>query len=325
MSRTTTRTVPEAVSATRRNVLRVAVTGAGGACAYALGWRTAGAATAEITPAQLGEGLWLLQGAGGNVVAAAGPDGALMVDGGLAEHTGSLLPWVAAVTGTKRVQYLFNTHWRWEHTGSNETLAKAGASLIAHENTKEWLTARIYSKWENRVYQPRKAEALPTKTFYYGVQKLPFAGQDLEYAVMPQSCTDGDIYVYFPKQNVLVGGGVVSGGSYPVADYCTGGWLGGMIDGLKMLIARCDENTKVIPAAGPVRTRKDLQAQMDMCTAVISQIGTNYFKGGTWAQFQASNPTQAFDAQWGNPEPFLQVAYDGAWYHVNEIRRYGPR
>ena len=311
------------MSGTRRNLLRGVITGAVGLAMSPWAVRLAQAGVApSLSEVPLGDGLWLIQGAGANVVAAAGLDGALMVDGGLAANTSALLSKVAAVTGTKRVQHLFNTHWRWEHTGSNEILARAGATVIAHENTKEWLTARIYSKWESRVYPPRPAAALPTKTFYYGAQKLSFAGQDLEYSVMPQSCTDGDIYVLFPKQNVLVGGGVVSGGSYPIADYCTGGWLGGMIDGLKMLITRCDDNTKVIPAAGPVRTRKDLQAQLDLCTAVIGQIGTNYFKGGTWEELQASNPTKAYDAKWGNPEPFLQVAYDGAWYHVNEIRRY---
>ena len=311
------------VSRSRRMLLRGL-----GASAAVLGtaawWQPARAGVARIESVSLGDGLWLLQGAGGNVVVAGSPAGALMVDGGLAEHAGELLSRVAAVTGSKRVQYLFNTHWRWEHTGCNEAAARAGATIIAHENTKEWLTARIYSKWEQRVYPPRPAQALPTRTFYSGTQKLAFAGQDLEYVLMPQACTDGDIYVFFPQQNVLVAGGVASGGVYPIVDYCTGGWLGGMMDGLKLLIARCDDNTRVIPAMGAPRTRKDLVAQLDLCTAVMAQISANYFRGGTWEELQASNPTRTFDAQWGNPEPFLQVAYDGAWYHVNELRRYAP-
>jgi hypothetical protein len=28
-----------------------------------------------------------------------------------------------------------------------------------------------------------------------------------------------------------------------------------------------------------------------------------------------------FDARWGTPDTFLRLAYEGAWYHINEIRR----
>ena len=48
------------------------------------------------------------------------------------------------------------------------------------------------------------AAALPTQTFFYGPQKHSFGGQDIEYAIMPQAHTDGDIYVFFPRENVLV-------------------------------------------------------------------------------------------------------------------------
>jgi cyclase len=139
---------------------------------------------------------------------------------------------------------------------------------------------------------------------------------------MPQAHTDGDIYVFFPRENVLVAGGVVTGGGYPLPDYCTGGWLGGMIDGLKSILARTDAQTRIISGLGATRTRADVQAQLDMCTAVLSKMGASYFKGQSWEEFQAARPTGEFDAQWGNPQPFLQMAYEGAWYHVNEIRRY---
>jgi cyclase len=140
---------------------------------------------------------------------------------------------------------------------------------------------------------------------------------------MPQAHTDGDIYVFFPRENVLVAGGVVTGGSYPLPDYCTGGWLGGMIDGLKTILAKADAQTRIVSGLGATRSRADVQAQLDMCTAVMAKISAHYYKGGTWQQFQDSKPTAEFDGQWGNPEPFLQMAYDGAWYHVNELRRYG--
>src|SRR5262245_26290444 len=75
---------------------------------------------ASIETQDLGGGLTLLTGAGCNVVALSSPDGSLLVDGGLAEHSAKLLSAAAQATRTKRVHTLINTHWHPEQTGSNE-------------------------------------------------------------------------------------------------------------------------------------------------------------------------------------------------------------
>src|SRR6185295_17730322 len=67
---------------------------------------------------------------GDNIVVATGPDGLVMVNGGGEEMSADLLRAVAERTGGKRVQALFNTDWHREHTGSNETVGKAGAKII---------------------------------------------------------------------------------------------------------------------------------------------------------------------------------------------------
>ncbi len=313
---------------TRRRVLRGAIAGAVGLTAAALRPRLTVAKVAEfpgsakLVHTPLSDSLHLIQGAGGNVVVATTAEGVLLIDSGLQEDGAALLAQVGALSRGARVQVLLNTHWHWDHTGCNAAFGKAGAKIIAHENTRLWLGTRVDSKWEHRIYPPQPASARPTQTFFAGPQILDFGGQSVEYTIMPQAHTDGDIYVFFARENVLVAGGVVTGGSYPLPDYCTGGWLGGMIEGLKTILAKADAQTRIISGLGATRTRADVQAQLDMCTAVIGKIGAHYFKGGTWQQLQESKPTAEFDAQWGNPEPFLQMAYDGGWYHVNEIRRY---
>ena len=279
------------------------------------------AAREPITSTRLDNDLWLLQGAGGNVIASGGPDGLLLVDGGAAERSAELLQRVTADTGAHKVETLLNTHWHWDHTGSNEALAKSGTAIVAHENTRLWLGTEIISKWQGRTYAPRPAGALPTQTFFYGSKRLTSGGGEIEYGYLPQAHTDGDIYVLFPKQNVLVAGDVVSGGGYPIADYCTGGWLGGMVSALKTLIARADEQTRIVPGSGPLRTRADLQAQLDMCFTVLGRIGDSYYKGQTWQQLVDSKPTREFDTKWGDPDLFLKTAYEGAWLHITEIRR----
>ncbi len=311
--------------ATRRQLLRMGVVGAAGLAAAAWLPQRALATAREpgIVATGLSDSLHLFTGAGGNVVALVASEGVLLVDSGLEQYGPALLAQVAAITGHQRVELLMNTHWHWDHTGANALLGRSGTKIIAHENTRLWLSTRVDSKWEHRIYPPQPSYALPTQTFFYGAQKQSFGGQDVEYGIMPQAHTDGDISVFFPRENVLVAGGVVSGGSYPLPDYCTGGWLGGMIDGLKIILAKTDAQTRIVSGLGALRSRADVQSQLEMCTAVMAKIGSHYYKGGSWEQFRDAKPTAEFDGQWGNPEPFLQMAYEGAWYHVNELRRYG--
>ena len=97
-------------------------------------WLNAGAqqAAAGITTTDLG-GVSLLRGAGSNVVAMPGRDGALMIDGGLASNAAALLRAVFDATGTERVHTLINTHWHAEQTGANEAVGRAGGVIFAHE------------------------------------------------------------------------------------------------------------------------------------------------------------------------------------------------
>jgi hypothetical protein len=94
-----------------------------------------------------------------------------------------------------------------------------------------------------------------------------------------------------------------------------------MVTGLKTLMARCDDATRIVGSGSELLTRADLLAQQDLCFAVLTRIGQSYYKGETWAQFQASAPTREFDAGRGDPARFLRMAYESAWGHVNEIRR----
>src|SRR4051812_21250568 len=81
-------------------------------------------AQASIKTTDLG-GLTLFTGAGCNVLALAGPDGALMIDGGLAANADALVAAVKSATRTTRINTLIDTHWHPEQTGANDTVGKA--------------------------------------------------------------------------------------------------------------------------------------------------------------------------------------------------------
>ncbi|MGP1667823.1 MAG: MBL fold metallo-hydrolase, partial [Rhodanobacter sp.] len=142
---------------------------------------------------ELGTGLYLVQGFGGAVLVCAGSDGVALVDGGNSAQSSALLAQVRDRTG-QAPALLFNTHCHRDQVGSNAALGAAGARIVAHENTKLWLGTEIISKWEQAVYPPLPASALPNSTFYYDEQTLTF-NEELRYGVLPQAHTDGDIYV----------------------------------------------------------------------------------------------------------------------------------
>jgi len=279
------------------------------------------AGLAPLAVTKLNDTFLLVTGAGGNVLAVLGPESVLLVNGGSAERSEELLKLVSEHSGGKPVKVLFNTCWHPLHTGSNETLGKAGAKIIAHENTKLWLGTEIDCGWQKRTYEPHPKAALPNQTFYSGVQKMTFGQEPVEYGYMMQAHTDGDIYVYFPGPNILAAGDVVSVGSYPILDYTTGGWLGGMLEGQKALLKVTNADTRIVPGSGSgsLMTRADLEAENQMLATLKDRLVKLMKQGLTPKEMIAAAPTKDFDEKWGNPDLFIELAYRGLWGHVREL------
>jgi len=300
----------------RRNFLKLL---AGGTATFALARRGLFAAgDSPITAERITDNLTLLRGGGGNIVVLSNSEGLLLVDGTLPERASDLMKFLDERFKGQRVAAAFNTDWHLEHTGSNETLRKAGTKIIAHENTKLWIGADFVSDWQNKRYKPRPSAAFPTETFYT-TGKMTFGGEPVEYGYMAQAHTDGDIYVFFPKQNVLVAGDVLAVGQYPILDYVTGGWIGGLQNANAALLKIVNAETRIVPGSGPVQTRADLQAQADMCNAMRDRLVKLMRQGMGPQDMIAAAPTKEFDAKWGNPELFIRNAYRGMWGHVREL------
>src|SRR5204862_2598567 len=124
--------------------------------------------------------------AGNNVIALAADDRSLLVDTGDAAHAPALLKNVLNLAGN--VSTVFNTHYHLESTGGNDAMAKAGAKIVAHMNTKLWMTQEIIRDWEGgKVYQPRATAALPTETFRATSGLMEFADERIEYGLLTQT------------------------------------------------------------------------------------------------------------------------------------------
>ncbi len=265
---------------------------------------------ADLTVTELGEHLFVVSGGGGNVTVFHPDEGVLLVDGGSMGASVEVLELVRKRTGRKRIHTLFNTHWHWDQTGSNLELGKAGARIISHENTKLWLGVDVDSKWENRKYTRLPAKALPTQTFYTP-GSLTFGAATIDYALMPEAHTDGDIYVFFREANVLVGGDVVAVNAYPILDTASNGWITGNLNGVTSLRALCNDSTKVVPGKGAVQGPEHLEKQKAMLTSVRQRLARMLAQGKSAQEMIDAQPTKEFDAQWGNPELFIRNAFRG--------------
>lgn len=306
---------------TRSNRRDFCRTLAGGAAGLSLAYCAPGAfaqGASAISAAKITDNYTLITGAGSNVLMLTQPEGVLLIDGGTAERSSDLLKAVADVSGGKPVQALFNTCWHLEKTGSNDTLGKAGAKIIAHENTKLWMGAEFHVQWQNKTYKPRAKEARPNQTFYT-TGKMTFGKEEIQYGHLGQAHSDSDIYVFFPGPNILVTGDLFTAGKYPILDWSTGGWIGGATEAGASLVKLTNEQTRVIPGTGPVQTQADLKDLAEMLLAMRIRVVDLLKKGMSSGDMFRAAPTKDFDAKWGDPKQFMANIYPGLWNHVREL------
>jgi glyoxylase-like metal-dependent hydrolase (beta-lactamase superfamily II) len=300
----------------RRQFLQ-ALAGALGTMPLALP-RTAGA-QAGPSATRLGERVTLITGAGNNVIALAGDNESLLVDAGDAAHAPVLLKDVLKLAG--KVSTVFNTHYHLESTGGNDAMAGAGAKIVAHLNTKLWMTQEIIRDWEGgKVYPPRAKAALPVDAFRASSREMTFGDEPIEYGLLPQAHTDGDVFVHFKNANVLAVGDAVQPGRLPTLDWFCGGWIGGMQNAQKALLDRADDQTKIVPAMGPVMTKADLQANHATIVRIREKL-VGLLKKGQGAQnmIDAKAVDEFKDMMPGDAATFLYVAYRGLWAHAREL------
>jgi glyoxylase-like metal-dependent hydrolase (beta-lactamase superfamily II) len=264
-------------------------------------------ASPDITTTDLG-GLILLQGAGCNVIAMRGDDGALLIDGGLAANADALLRAVYDATGNDRIHTLINTHWHPEQTGANEAVGRSGGVIFAHEKTRMYLSNSVYSvTFEGRLKSLPEV-GRPNETTR-GDGSLEFAGRRIDYGYLPQAHTDADLYVHIPDMNVLVAGGVVSGERWPPLDYRNGAWFGGRVRALERLAELVEPDTRVVPADGRLITGRDIVRHRDIYRELFETI-IGYMNMGFGAEDVVErNPLERYEDEFGDPSDFLDGAY----------------
>jgi cyclase len=291
---------------------------------------------------QLRPNVYLIAGAGGNIVAQIGPEGVILVDSGSTEMADHVLTAIRRVTPLP-IRYIINTSMNADHVGGNEKLARAGlsilpgavaagaglgddllsnaggASVLAHENVLTRMSAPTGE-------QPSAPFPLwPTKTFAYRMYSMYLNGEGIQVIHQPAAHTDGDTIVFFRRSDVIATGDIIDTTRFPVIDVQRGGSLQGLIDALNRLMDMSIHNlplqwhpdrTLLVPGHGRVYDKLDLLEYRDATTVIRDRIQDLIDQGHTLQQVKAANPTLGYRSQYGadsgpwTTDMFVEVAYN---------------
>jgi glyoxylase-like metal-dependent hydrolase (beta-lactamase superfamily II) len=265
----------------------------------------------------LSSSLALVTGNGGNIlVKKAASNELLIVDGGMAEHARNLRRLIESSMDSRRITTLINTHWHPEQTGLNRELGNRNTRIFAHENTRQWLGTSVKRLWEDYTIDPLPESARPNEGFYhYG--DLVHGNDRIEYGYLRQSHTDGDMYVFLPQDNVLHTGGTVSTDEWPFLDWWTGGWMGGIADGIDTLLDIANDDTVIVPASGPVINKVQLAEMRDMYSDIYNTVRRLFTAASTPEETVAAKPAANWEDRYGNADEFINLAHWSLIAHLS--------
>jgi glyoxylase-like metal-dependent hydrolase (beta-lactamase superfamily II) len=247
-------------------------------------------------------------GEGANVVAFDSGEGLIFVDSGPPRR----------VSDSYKVQVLFNKHYHLDQTGNNEVFASTGAKIIAHERTRQWMSTDYWVPGEDRYEKARPKTAWPTVVFET-TGSLKLGEEQIDYGYLPLAHTAGDIYVYFRTSNVLAVGDVASPQRDPSLDWYTGAWIGGRVDAMDVLLKLANDQTKIVPAYGPVMTRAEFKAERDMMEEVRARLFKQVREGEGPADMLEEGILKGLPRAWQDPRKFLYDAAKGLWAHHDKL------
>lgn len=270
-------------------------------------------ATAKITVQTLRRNISVLLGPGGNIAVLTGPDGKLLVDAEVVTARPNVAAALASINADP-IKQLINTHWHFDHTGGNEWLHQAGASILAHENTRKRLAVDTRVEGWGYTFPAASAGAIPT-TVFQNEHTVHANSSTLELKYYGPAHTDSDISVHFTEADILHTGDTLWNRDYPFIDYSTGGSIDGQIRAAEANLAKVSATTIVIPGHGAVGGKADLTLFRDVLVEARDKVAKLKKQGRSLEEVIAAKPTVRYDAEWGQsfqtPKSFLGWVYQG--------------
>jgi cyclase len=244
----------------------------------------------EMKVQKVADGVYMLQGAGGNIGVSVGEDGTLVIDDEYAPLAPKIQAAIKGITD-KPVRWILNTHWHGDHTGSNTDFAKTGTEIIAHDNVRK----RLETGSPVRKVDPAPKEALPIITFDNSLT-MHINGEDIRALHYANGHTDGDSIIFFPKANVVHMGDDFFNPGFPFIDLSSGGSAQGVLKNVRGVLAELPDDVKVIPGHGRLGTKADLAKYADMLEDCIRLMQAAIKKGMSLDQMKQQKVLAKYDS-----------------------------
>ena len=261
----------------------------------------------QISTTDLGDGLYMLQGRGGNIGVLAGDDGVFVIDSQYADMAPGILNAIDTIAGDKP-KYLVNTHWHGDHTGGNAILGENGATIIAHRGVRDRVTVDVTRDFfgQENTTPAAPPEAWPVITFN-DEMSLYLNGQTVRLIHAPAAHTDGDAFIYFEEADVLHTGDLMFSGMFPFVDITSGGSFSGYVEASQAMSDLIGDETRIIPGHGPLSAKTDITSILGMLQGTMAAVQ---------AEIDAGKDIEAvLDAA-----PLTPWIEDWAWGFINEAR-----
>ena len=300
----------------RREALKRAV---GGALTL---WAPRSLRGQESRPASLStkltDNLYVIDGGGANVTAFLSGESFVLVDSGAPKSGDAVMAALKGLAPGGKVQTLFNTHYHLDQTANNEQFAAQGAKIVSQARTREWMATDYWIPAEERYEKARPKAALPAETFReHGSMKA--GSEEIDYGYLLMAHTSGDAYFHFKGANVIAVGDVASPLRDPELDWFTGGWVGGRVDSMDLLLSISNDQTRFVPAYGAVMTKAQFKAERDMMEQVRQRIFDRVKAGEGPEDMLKGGALDGLPRKWKDPSKFLYAAAKGAWAYEDKL------
>src|SRR4249920_1136936 len=255
--------------------------------------------------------------AGTNVIVLSGGDGLLLVDTGASKSGDKLAAALKGIAANSKVTTVFNTHYHPDQTGNNELFAAAGATITAHDRTRQMMANEYWIPEELRFEKARPKGAWPTQTFF-NKDSMKAGSEQIDYGYLLDAHTGGDAYVHFKDSNVLAVGDVASPVRDPELDWITGAWIGARVTAMDLLLRISNEKTQFVPGTGPVMTQAEFKAEREMMEIVRQRLFKQTRAGDGPKDMLEAGVLNGLPRIWEDPYKFLYSGAKGTWANNNK-------
>ncbi len=143
--------------------------------------------------------------------------------------------------------------------------------------------------------------------------------EEIEYGYLLMAHTSGDAYYHFKNANVIAVGDVASPLRDPELDWYAGGWVGGRVDAMDLLLAIGNDQTRFVPAYGAVMSKAQFKAERDLMEEVRQRIFDRVRAGEGPQDMLEGGALDKLPRKWKDPLKFLYAAAKGAWAFEDKL------